>query len=258
MQYEVPHLPMHPISNIAMTPSDSPARPWRSRFATVNPRAYLGLHGLGGVLIVTALLWAFGAIVDAVGEKGAMVNLDVVVADWLQSHGSEAGESIFSLVSWIGAPVLAAVLVIVMVAFAIKRDWVRTTAVASAGVGGALLSYAMKALFHRGRPDFATEFIHGTSWSFPSGHAMDSLAGYGVLAYLLLEVTHEKGRRRAIIATTIVLVGAIGFSRLYLGVHYLSDVVGGYIAGAVWLLVCIVGYRFAASHRFDAGSSPGS
>jgi undecaprenyl-diphosphatase len=79
---------------------------------------------------------------------------------------------------------------------------------------------------------------------------MDSLIGFGFLALLLLERTTGRRARAAIVIAAVILVGTIGFSRLYLGVHYLSDVVGGFVAGAIWLMVCITGYR-VARHRLD-------
>jgi membrane-associated phospholipid phosphatase len=232
------------------TSSHEAPRPWRSRFARLHPTAYLGLHGVVGIALTAALLWAFFAIADEVPEHGAMVRLDVAVARWLEAHGSELGESIFARVSWLGAPVLTGVVVIAVLTFAARRDWLRAGAIALTAGGGVALNDALKMLFHRGRPETASEFITRPSWSFPSGHAMDSLIGFGFLALLLLERTTDRRARTAIVAATVVLVGAIGFSRLYLGVHYLSDVVGGFVAGAIWLMVCITGYQ-VARRRLD-------
>jgi undecaprenyl-diphosphatase len=78
---------------------------------------------------------------------------------------------------------------------------------------------------------------------------MNSLIGFGFVAYLFLERTNDRRARTAIVAATLILVGLIGFSRLYLGVHYLSDVIAGFLAGAIWLLVCIFALRFAERQR---------
>jgi undecaprenyl-diphosphatase len=128
---------------------------------------------------------------------------------------------------------------------ALRRDWLRAGALAITVGLGAALNTLLKVIFHRGRPETATEFITHQSWSFPSGHAMGSLIGYGFLGFLLLERTKDRRARVAIIVAAALLAGAIGFSRLYLGVHYLSDVIAGYLGGAVWLMVSITGYRFA-------------
>ncbi len=74
-------------------------------------------------------------------------------------------------------------------------------------------------------------------YSFPSGHAMVSLVIYGMLSYLLATRFHRK--RKSILSVTILLIAAIGLSRLYLGVHWPTDVIAGYAAGLVWLIACI-------------------
>ena len=79
-----------------------------------------------------------------------------------------------------------------------------------------------------------------SGWSFPSGHAMGSFVTYGFLAYLLTRVPRVDVPRRTAVAVLAVLVLLIGFSRIYLGAHYLSDVIGGYAAAAVWLTFCIL------------------
>jgi undecaprenyl-diphosphatase len=118
--------------------------------------------------------------------------------------------------------------------------------------GGALLNTGLKSVFHRARPTFASEFPV-SSWSFPSGHAMDSLIGYGLLAYWLGE--RFPHRRFIIRYAAAALILLIGFARIYLGVHYLSDVIAGFAAGTLWLTVCITGYQFAERRRVGAGGA---
>jgi membrane-associated phospholipid phosphatase len=104
---------------------------------------------------------------------------------------------------------------------------------------GCLLNGVLKSLFQRHRPQFQNPFVIEASWSFPSGHAMGSVIGYGLLAYLLWMAVPRM--RSAVVMGTVLLVSAIGFSRLYLGAHYFSDVIAGYAAGLVWLSVSISG-----------------
>lgn len=222
-------------------------KPWRTRFAKLHPRAYLGVHALLGVATSVVLIWLFALIADAIGEKGILVTIDQLTTGWLQRHGTEWGEGVFYGVSLLGSIVLTVVLVIAIVWYLVKKDRWRAALVAVAGLGGTLLDMLLKTIFHRGRPLVASEFIHRPSWSFPSGHAMESLVGYGILAYLLIAHVHGTAKRRAFVASTVILVALIGFSRVYLGVHYMSDVIGGFLAGGIWLLACISGDRFA--HR---------
>ena len=224
---------------------DLPARPWRSRFAGLHPKAYLGIHGVLGAVACIVMIWAFAFIADEIPEQSLLVRVDRAIESWLQSYATEGGETFFNFVSWLGAQLMVGVAIIVLLGLAFRRDWLSAGALAIAIAGGSALNTLLKVLFQRGRPEAATEFITHQSWSFPSGHAMTSLVGFGFLAYLLLERTTDRRARIAIIAVTVIVVGLVGFSRLYLGVHYLSDVIAGYLAGAIWLLVCITGYRFA-------------
>jgi len=229
-----------------------PPNPTESRFARSHPKSYLGLHASIGLVLAALSTWAFFAIADEVPERGWMVRADAAVTAWLQTHGTELGESIFVWISFLGAQVLATLLLIVAVTLLVRRDWRQLAVLAVTCGGGALLNVALKQAFHRTRPSFASEFAV-TSWSFPSGHAMDSLIAYGLLAYWLQRRFPQ--RRGLILAGAAALIFVIGYARIYLGVHYLSDVVAGYSAGGVWLAVCITGYRFAERRRIGTGGA---
>ena len=111
---------------------------------------------------------------------------------------------------------------------------------AAALIGTALLNTTLKAVIQRLRPQLPEPWITETGWSFPSGHAMGSLVAYGFLAYLLTQMSPAEFPRRTAVMVLATLVLLIGFSRIYLGVHYLSDVIGGYAAATVWLTFCIL------------------
>ena len=104
--------------------------------------------------------------------------------------------------------------------------------------GGALLNVLLKHLFERSRPELF-RVVEATGFSFPSGHAMVSLCVYGLLAFLIARHSRRWRWRLAVSILAGALVAAIGVSRVYLGVHYPTDVVAGYAAGAVWLAFCI-------------------
>lgn len=224
--------------------------PTKTEFAKEHPRAFLGLYGAAGFVLAAASTWIFFVLADEIPENGWMVRVDGVVTNWLQTHGTESGESIFWTISLLGAPILVALLVAVAGILAYRRNWRRLVALAITCGGGALLNVALKMSMHRTRPSFASEF-HARSWSFPSGHAMDSLIAYGFLAHWAM--SRWPGRRAAIVVATLVIVVTIGYARVYLGVHYLSDVVAGYCAGCVWLVVCVTGFRFAERQRIGRG-----
>lgn len=116
------------------------------------------------------------------------------------------------------------------------RSEATTLAIATAGAMG--LNALLKQLFARVRPALWERVVEVRFYSFPSGHAMISLVLYGLLGYFLL--VRFPRWRWLIISLTIFLVVTIGFSRLYLGVHWPTDVIAGYTAGLVWLMTCIL------------------
>lgn len=235
-------------------PVDKPdnAEPTNSEVAGEHPRAYLAAHVVVGFLLAVGAAWAFAAVAEDLPEKGSMIRVDNAVTTWLQTHGTETGEAIFAGISLLGSPVLWTVLVVSAIMLVRTKAWRRLVALAVTCGGGALLNIALKTLFHRTRPTFANEF-HAHSWSFPSAHAMNSLIAYGFLATLAAHIWPE--RRSVLYPLAAALIVSIGFSRIYLGVHYLSDVVAGYCAGLVWLSVCVTGFRFA--HRRHIGIDVG-
>ncbi len=114
--------------------------------------------------------------------------------------------------------------------------------------GAQLLNDVLKGEFHRVRPAPVLGMIPVQAFSFPSGHAMVSAAFYGFLAYLSWRVLRGWWRTASTLAL-LALVLAIGLSRLYLGVHYLTDVLAGYLAGFVWADTVILGSRLLARRR---------
>ncbi|MCC5645776.1 phosphatase PAP2 family protein [Nostoc sp. CHAB 5824] len=118
-----------------------------------------------------------------------------------------------------------------------NRRW-QATILGIAGVGATLLNCLMKILFSRAQPALWKHIINVGQHSFPSGHAMVSIVIYGFTGYILAKQFPEW--RFWIYGLTIILIAAVGFSRLYLGVHWLTDVTAGYAAGLVWLITCIL------------------
>lgn len=201
------------------------------------------------MLLTALLVWGFTGIADAVGDNGRIVAADSALTHWIQGHDTEWGEVFFTGVSLLGAPLLALILMIAALMYARQRDFVRSASLPMALVSGAALNALLKHVFHRGRPEFATEFITHASWSFPSGHAMESMVGYGMLLGVVWHGIQGSGRRRMAAVGVGLLVFLIGVGRVYLGVHYLTDVIAGWLAGGAWLLVCVTAFHFAERRR---------
>ncbi|MBE9166329.1 phosphatase PAP2 family protein [Pleurocapsales cyanobacterium LEGE 06147] len=123
----------------------------------------------------------------------------------------------------------------------------QATTLAMAALSSFSLNYWLKMLFGRARPELWNRIIDVSLHSFPSGHAMMSTVIYGFLSYMLAK-QFPKWRRQIFISAA-VLIAAIGFSRLYLGVHWPTDVVAGYAAGLMWLIVCILILEMQQQYR---------
>lgn len=230
-------------SSIAV-PHSSGRKPWNSRFAELHPKTYLALHYLVGFVAAGAISWLVVGLANLVPDKSLIAEMDDSVTNWITLHGSDSGDMIFKAISLLGGPLLIVIVVSVAGTLATRRDWRRFALIAVTCGGGVFLNAVLRETFRRARPMDATVFTTAAqSWNFPSGHAMNALVCYGLFAYLIAG-RREPGAKTWIVATAAALIMLVGFTRIYLGVHFLSDVVTGYASGAVWLLVCILAYRF--------------
>ena len=217
------------------------------------------LHLTIGLLVSVIALWLFAGITEDVINHGSITELDLTVLQWLQARHTLLGIRIFWAVTLLGSPVFIAVLGVVVARVLARRQQSLVMAGWSVAlVGSALLERVLKLSIRRPRPDFAAQFLYDSSYSFPSGHAMNSLVAYGMLAYILVTCwARHRAAQIAIIVCAALLILAIGFSRLYLGVHYLSDVAAGFAAGIFWLSICITGVEVGrASARRSAYRKP--
>jgi undecaprenyl-diphosphatase len=219
-------------------------RAWQFVAARFTPGEYLGLHLSVGLLLSLSSLWLFGAITEDVLHHDPLTVFDTTLLASIRAHATSTGDRIAVIVSLIGSPGAMTILATFgAVYLAIRRQWLSLGGWLPAFVGAMLLTEALKRVVQRPRPDGATPFLHGESFSFPSGHTLGSLVGYGMLAYLVLtESRHANTTRTTVVLlTTFLLIVAIALSRLYLGVHYFSDVIGGFAAGSLWLSACVSG-----------------
>jgi membrane-associated phospholipid phosphatase len=195
----------------------------------------LGLPLLGALLALALSLWAFGAIVDEQILEGE-TRTDERLAVWLHGRATEPLTDVFRATTRLGNFItLFAVTLVAVVIFWRRRERIDAAFVALAALGAQVLSTGMKLGFRRDRPFFPDPLATESTFSFPSGHALVSLAVYGSIALVLARRLSSHIERALLLGATALLVIAIGFSRLYLGVHFLSDVLAGYAAGAAWL-----------------------
>ena len=150
-----------------------------------------------------------------------------------------------------GTVFLAIVATAGTLAMAARQHWLLALTWVLAAGGGGLLNYEIKAVIDRPRPgpELRDPNLRVRHDSFPSGHAMGSTIGYGMCLYAGFVFIRRRGVRIALVIATIVLVGLIGFSRIYLRAHWFSDILGGYALGSAWLLFSLALGRWLAERR---------
>jgi undecaprenyl-diphosphatase len=211
---------------------------------------------LGSLAAAVLALLLFSWLAEEVFEGGA-VRFDNAVRAWVHQFASPPLTSAMVVMSALGSPVLAALVIFAFVIF-LRLKWRRAAIwLLFTVAGGLVLELTLKYAFHRPRPAPFFGAVPQT-YSFPSGHSLMSFCIYGVLAGLL---SHRV--RSAVIGVLVwvmaaVLVAAIGVSRIYLGVHYPSDVIAGYLAAAVWVSALLAADRVHKRKRLHAKAKNGA
>ena len=216
--------------------------------------ASFGLQLALCVLIALAAFWLFTEVADNVIDRDKLERFDSLVLVLLAPWRTSTGLEIARVVSRFGTSLVMSALALAVLLTLHRHNW-RVVAVGWVLVfgGGKLVEALLKHTIHRARPIGALQQLNNPSYSYPSGHAMGAMIGYGVLAYLILLCVRRPAARAAVTAAAALVILAIGLSRLVLAVHYFTDVIGGYAAGAVWLALSLAAVE-AARVRF-AGNS---
>src|SRR5215207_7784336 len=206
------------------------------------PGQYLGLHLTVGLLAAAGCLWVFGGVTEDLLNNDPLVRFDETVAALLHDWETPTLTAFFLVVTALGSLEMIWLLsLVVAVILGVRRQWLHLGTWLASLAGGFVLNQLLKELFARPRPYFEHPLVLEASYSFPSGHATMSLIFYGMLAYFCVLALRTWRARTAVVFGAALLVLLIGFSRMYLGVHYLSDVIGGFASGGIWLSTLITG-----------------
>ena len=176
---------------------------------------------------------------------------DNAILQYFLSIQSSVLDRIFVIISLLGKTAFLIYLGLGCCIFLlVKKKWIRSMIFAIAVVGSVWFKLFLKDLFGRERPELWERIIEVRYLSYPSGHAMISIVVYGLICYFL--ITQFKAWRGIILAITSMLLILIGISRLYLGVHWLTDIIAGYTVGFVCLMTCILSLEmieYLVNHR---------
>ena len=199
---------------------------------------------------MTLALWE---ISEDVINREPLTVADAQLSSWLHSHGSPFLTKAMFVATSFGSTVTVTLIAVALGLYLLsRRRFYWLAAVAASVAGGALLNRSLKYVFHRPRPYFDDPILTLTSYSFPSGHTMAATVLYGVVAAYLLAKIPDWRWRVLIVISTSVLIALVGFSRIYLGAHYLSDVMGAMAEGLAWLSLCLTVVYFIWRQRHPA------
>jgi membrane-associated phospholipid phosphatase len=210
-----------------------------------------------GLVLVAILTAAAGAVYDAVTETDGVAALDrpvLTAAELLRTPLlNTLVEAFTTLGGGVGMPILATV-VAVGLAWA-WRQWTPVLLIAATAAGSLTLTVVGKALVGRSRPALVDALPpYELTPSFPSGHSLNTIALAGIVAYLLVRRQRRKRTRALTIACAAVFAVAIGLSRVYLGAHWLTDVLVAWALGLAWLTVVITAHRLLLTLRTRDGT----
>lgn len=208
---------------------------------------------LGGVLALVI----FAELSEGMLEQESLW-LDTAVLALLRSVNSAALDTAATAVSFLGFEAVLIFFVLLLVRFMWRGQWLLASQLFIVTLGSQLLNTVLKTVFERPRPEPVLFGWPGQVFSFPSGHAMGAAGFYLFVAWLAWRGLRGPPRLW-VSGGLLLLIGLIGLSRLYLGVHYLTDVVAGYVAGFIWTDTVILAfhlapYRHGLRRRFAYGS----
>lgn len=208
-----------------------------SRFA---PLVYLAGQLLLGFALIAGGAALFAEIAGHLGDGRELNQLDMLFSDTVRSTVSMTTLRVFALLTHFGDPITLALLAAVVAAILLQRRqlWL-CAAWLLALAGNALLGTLVKNIFERARPVHDHGLAVANGWSFPSGHSSGAVVAFGMLAYLIARFLPERlaGWRLPVLMAAAALAFTVGCSRVFLQVHYVSDVLAGFAVGTVWLAV---------------------
>lgn len=209
------------------------------------------------LLLAAGALWLFGWLASEVLEQ-EMVGLNSAVLLWIHGHATPGLESLAFFLSWLGSFYGSTIVVLLFGgALLMRRRTIDVFALAAIVGGATVLTYTLKEVFRQVRPQVFPPLAIETSFSFPSGHSLTSFCLWGfIAAWIVMQAPRELWRWAAAAAAVGVAV-MIAASRMYLGVHWPTDVTAGMLIAIFWVAVCVSGQRWLMARRTRRGKDEG-
>lgn len=202
-----------------------------------------------GFIVCLLGVIAFGMLADEMGE-GDTGRFDAFIREGVNSFATDWLTPVMIFFSFVGDWPFLTFLGIVLFAFFLYIKWKREAVIFFiTNIGELVLNLSLKGIYQRQRPEAFFGYELPPSYSFPSGHALGAFCFFGILAWILAANVESIRSKVAIYAASAFLILSIGLSRIYLGVHYPSDIVAGYLVASVWTLTVIFADRSLTKHR---------
>jgi undecaprenyl-diphosphatase len=229
--------------------------PWLIRLKHYfSPEGSLSIYLLIGFLILVLGSKIFSEIASNVSANESIVRFDMAVETAIHANTNPGLIELMFLATLAGSVVIIIAAIALGIFFVWRRNWRDLLLLVVAVCGEEIVNLIFKNTFNRPRPIFTDPIAIASDFSFPSGHAMASMVFYGLIAYFLMRHSKPIIERILIAIIGVIIVSIIGFSRIYLGLHYPSDVLAGYSAGLAWLAFAISGlglYRRWRKYRHE-------
>jgi undecaprenyl-diphosphatase len=218
----------------------------------LTPGGYLVLHLTVGFVILLLGGWWFGHLVRALIADAPMVAMDQRLSLWFSHHSVP----IFTHAAWVvtsmGSGLCVATLSLGVAALLVwQKRWYRLITLVLTVGGGSALNVGIKHLFQRERPVFEHPLVVLHSYSFPSGHTMAATLFYGLIAVFIMQSVRRWRWRVLTFVAALFVILLVALSRMYLGAHYLSDVLGAMALGLMWLATCITAVELNRRYRLE-------
>jgi undecaprenyl-diphosphatase len=225
--------------------------------ARFRPRQALGLSLTVQLALIGLFGWAFGSVLQDVVARDDLVRVDGPITTYVVGHRTGWLTTAMQAVSWLGSTTVLVPVIVVVGLWARRKGkgWKPAELLAAALAGSVVLYDLIKPLVGRPRPASGALVATASRFAFPSGHATQAAAVLGALAYLASTWGPRWQVKVVIWTAATIAVLAVGASRVYLGVHWASDVIGGWALGALWLVALVATMRALAGEGDAAGET---
>lgn len=204
-------------------------------------------------ILLWCVAWLTRPLIEQVVYGETIAQCDTMLREWFRTRRTPELDRFVFAFTMLGTPTAMVLYALAGLSYLVNRkSWPLVYTWDTVFLGTIALTISLKHLFARARPEGAEVFLTSSTYSLPSTHAVSAVTAFGIIAYVLCtESYRERDQRVIIVLVAFLTIVAMGTSRLYLGVHYLSDVVAGFAVGAAWLSVCLW-----SLHRFGRSLQP--